>query len=254
MELTQFRNALFTEGEKMGFSNLELSYEKQDNFSCEVFKGEVDGYQSSSVQGVSIRGMYDGRTGYAYTEKITADSIEFLLENAKENASLSETEPETLFSGAASYEKVELYSPLLDEVTIAEKIAFIKEVEKKVYDADTRVIQADYAAIRNETTEKALFNSKGLALNEHNNFLSVFVSVLVKENGEVKSAYHYETTKDFTSLDADRIAKKSCRESVELSGSEKLSEQNVSSHSKTHCGCFTSGNVCLLVLSRNGAV
>ena len=37
MELKQFKEQLFVEGEKKGFSNVELYYEKTDKLSCDVY-------------------------------------------------------------------------------------------------------------------------------------------------------------------------------------------------------------------------
>src|SRR6478735_3735380 len=147
MELVNFREQLFVEGEKQGFTDLELYYEKSESFSCKIFKGEIDGSESSTVKGVSVRGLYDGKMGYAYTEKLDEDSVHFLLNNAKENAALIEDEPEELFAGNADYQQGSFYSECLDEVTTEAKINFLKDVEKKIYSYDPRVVQTDYAVI-----------------------------------------------------------------------------------------------------------
>src|SRR5699024_1511948 len=99
-----FNKRLFDEGEKFGFTEIELYYEQNETLLSELYEGEVDGYESSSVQGASVRGLYNGKTGYAYTEKLDDDSVQFLLKNAAENAELIENEPEELFTGNAGYE------------------------------------------------------------------------------------------------------------------------------------------------------
>ncbi|MCU9613363.1 TldD/PmbA family protein [Caldibacillus lycopersici] len=218
MELVKFRDQLFIEGEKLGFSDIELYYEKSSNFSCQIFKGEIDGYESSTVGGVSVRGLYNGKMGYAYTEKLDEDSIKFLLENAKENAQLIEDDPEELFAGNAKYEEVNFFSPALTEVSAEDKIAFLKDVEKKVLAYDPRVDQVDFAVIQDESSEKALFNNKGLALSDQNNFLFVAVSALVKEGEEIKNGMCIKLTKDFTSLNADEIAKTAVEEALSYLG------------------------------------
>src|SRR5699024_11200054 len=113
--IEQFKQRLFDEGEKLGFTELELYYEQNETLLIELYEGEVDGYESSTVQGASVRGLYNGKTGYAYTEKLDDDSVQFLLKNAAENAELIENEPEELFTGNARYEDVEFYTSKLDE-------------------------------------------------------------------------------------------------------------------------------------------
>lgn len=218
MELTKFRDQLFQEGEKFGFTDLELYYEKGESFSCKIFKGEIDGFQSSTVGGVSVRGLYNGKMGYAYTEKLDEESVQFLLESARENAELIEDEPEELFEGKANYENYDFYTPSLNAVTTEQKIAFLKEVEKKIYAYDPRVVQVNHATIQDGSEEKALFNNKGLALSDRNNFLVAVFSVIVKEGEETKSGFKVEITKDFSSLDADKLAKETVEKALSLLG------------------------------------
>ncbi|WP_042148685.1 TldD/PmbA family protein [Paucisalibacillus sp. EB02] len=214
MDLLTFRDQLFVEGEKLGFSELELYYEKQSGFGCQIFKGEIDDYRSSTVIGVSVRGLYNGKMGYAYTEKLDEESVSFLLDNIKENSKLIEDDPQELFEGNANYEKLDFYSATLTEISIEEKIEFLKEVEKKIYEYDHRVVQTDYAAIQDQLVEKALFNNKGLALQDRNNFLFVVFSVVVKEDEEIKSDFYFKLTKDLKSLDTDEIAKEAVEKSL----------------------------------------
>lgn len=214
MELLTFRDQLFAEGEKLGFTDLELYYEKQSGFGCQIYKGEIDDYRSSTVNGVSVRGLYNGKMGYAYTEKLDEDSVSFLLDNIKENSSLIEDDPQDLFEGNTNYEKIDFYSTRLSEISIEEKIDFLKKVEKKIYDYDKRVVQTDYAAIQDQLVEKALFNNKGLALQDRNNFLFVVFSVVVKENDEIKSDFYFKLTKDLHSLNPEDIAKEAVEKSL----------------------------------------
>ncbi|PAV29777.1 peptidase U62 [Virgibacillus profundi] len=227
MELTTFRNQLFTEGEKLGLTDIELYYEKQESFSCQIFKGEIDGYESSTVNGISVRGLYNGQMGYAYTEKLDEESILFLLESIRENAPLIEDEPEEMFTGEdANYQEVDYYSTNLQAVTVEDKIAFLKEVEKKIYAYDSRVVQTDYATIQDQSIEKELFNNKGLFLSDRNNFLNVIISVVVKEGEEIKSDMYFKITKDFASLDADEIAKKAVEKSLSYLGEQAYPDKN----------------------------
>lgn len=227
MELTTFRNQLFTEGDKLGLTDIELHYEKQESFSCQIFKGEIDGYESSNVNGVSARGLYNGKMGYAYTERLDAESIPFLLNSIKENAPLIEDEPEEIFAGeGANYQEADFYSMKLQEVSAEDKITFLKEVEKKIYAYDVRVFQTGYAAIQDQSVERALFNNKGLELSDRINFLSVIFSVIVKEAEETKSDMYFKITKDFASLDADEIAKKAVEKSLSYLGEQAYPDKN----------------------------
>src|SRR5699024_12490570 len=103
---------------------MELYYEKTDSLRCQVFEGEVDGYERATVSGVSLRGLYKGQMGYAYPEKLEEDSIPYFLDNAKENAVLMDSDPEALFPGSDHYEKLALYTHALDDVQPEAIISF----------------------------------------------------------------------------------------------------------------------------------
>src|SRR5690625_5291278 len=218
MDLNNFRDKLFTESKKSGFSELELYYEKEDQFSCEIFKGEIDGYNSSSVNGISARGIFEGKMGYAYTEKLDDDSISYLINSMKENAALIESDPEEIYAGDDSYENIDFYSASLASIATEQKIALLKEIEKKIYAYDSRVVQTGAAGLRDITIEKAIFNSKGLSLKDKKNLFIVIFSVSVKENEEIKSDFHIEITQDFHSLDSDDFAEQAVEKALSYLG------------------------------------
>ncbi|MDN4606345.1 TldD/PmbA family protein [Sporosarcina highlanderae] len=226
MSIEQLKERLFAEGEKIGFTDLELYYEKKESLTIRLFEGEVDKYDFSDVQGASVRGLYNGKTGYAYTEKFDEESVAFLLENAVENAELIESEPEELFTDKAEYEKVQFYSSELDTVKPEDMIEFLKQVEQKILSYDPRVKKVTGTQMQNQKSEKGLFHDKGLELKESNNFLLFYVSILVEENDELKSGFVFRITKDFNELDADGIVKEVVEQGLSMLGGRNYPNKN----------------------------
>ncbi len=226
MNLEQLKEQLFREGEQIGFTDVELYYEKNESLTIGVYEGKVDEYDFADVQGVSVRGLYNGKTGYAYTEKLDEDSISFLLKNAAENAELIESEPEQFFTEEATYEDTKFYTPGLEEVKPEDMIQLLQAVEKKVLASDERVTKMGMAKIQRTTTEKGIFNNKGMALKENNNFLMYIVSVYVQENDELKSGMAFTITKDFNELNADKIAKEVVGKGLSMLGEQNYPNKN----------------------------
>ena len=81
---------LFETGLKSGLTDMEIYLVKNDNFSCKVFEQNVDSYSVSKTQGLSFRGVYEGKMGYTYTEKCDDSSIPFLVSSVIDNALLIE--------------------------------------------------------------------------------------------------------------------------------------------------------------------
>ncbi|MBY0122982.1 TldD/PmbA family protein [Bacillus sp. S/N-304-OC-R1] len=215
MLIQDFKQRLFTLSEQHGFSDMELYYEKEDKFSCSLFKGELDSYESSEVSGVSFRGIINGKFGSAYTEKLDEESLLYMVKNAKENAELSEEEIKIeMFSGSDSYHDGSFYSAKLAEVTIPEKIDLLKEIEKQIYAYDERVTGTNYFKLESAESECAIMNSKGLELKEKKNYIGMYISVVVKQDEEIKTGLFVKITQNIDSLVPEEIAKHAVEEAL----------------------------------------
>lgn len=218
-----FQQQLFMYGTKQGFEEMELSFESTDKFSCQIHKGELDQYDTSFESGVSFRGLFNGKMGYAYTEKLDNESILFLVENAKENALIIEDEDEELiFEGSPLYEKHSFYSNELANVTIEEKIAFLSKVEALIRECDPRVIGTNYCMLETGEQKRALLNSKGLSLSEHHNYLMIYIAVMVKDGEEVKTGQYTKLTRDFSTLKEEDIAREAVNEALSFIGGKSI--------------------------------
>src|SRR5690606_25970131 len=145
MKIEKFQEMLLGNGLAHGFEDMEIYYEKSKRFACDVYKGELDHYETAEDGGLSFRGIINGKMGYAYTEKFDHESISFLLERAKANAEIiEEEEQDDIFAGSDEYEERNFYSESLDEVSIPEKIDLLKEVERKISGYDPRIASLNY--------------------------------------------------------------------------------------------------------------
>ncbi|WP_163100154.1 TldD/PmbA family protein [Peribacillus alkalitolerans] len=215
MNINQFQQELFELGVKHGFSDMELYFEREEKFGCGIFKGEIDSYETSEIAGVSFRGLFDGKMGNAFTEKLDEDSLLFLVENAKENAQLSEDEvQEEIFAGSAAYQEGSFYSNELKKVTIPEKIELLKEIEKHIYAYDERVTGTNFFKLQSEELERHIINNKGLSLQEKRNYIYMYVSVVVKQGEEIKTGFYVKATKDFSAFNPEVIAKQAVEEAL----------------------------------------
>ena len=70
MNVESFSQELLEAGKRFGYADMELYHERVKTFGCQLFQGEIDNYKSSEVSGVAFRGVFEGKMGYAFTEKI----------------------------------------------------------------------------------------------------------------------------------------------------------------------------------------
>src|SRR5699024_12069619 len=131
---------------------------------------------------------------------------------------LMESDPEALFPGSDHYEKLDLYTDALDDVQPEAIISFLKRVEEKANAFDPRVRHTEMTIMERKNFERGLYNNKGLALSERNNFQIGRAHVSVEDNDELKSGMQFKISKDFAEMDADRLAKEAVEKALNALG------------------------------------
>lgn len=253
MDIDRLKESVFEHGKNEGFTDMEIYYESNSSFSCKVFRGEIDNYTVSKEGGISFRGVYNKQMGYSYTEKIDESAIEVLIEMAKENAEIVENEEEEIiFKGSKEYKDISLYSDSLAEVSIDKKLDFIKELEKKAYSIDKRVINVNDCIYNDYENERRLYNTKGLNKSEKLNVALAYISTIVQENAEVQNATAFKIYQDFRDFNAGSLAKQAVDRAVSYlearpvkSKTHTILLENIASANllKTFSGIFSADNV-----------
>ncbi|MFE8697296.1 TldD/PmbA family protein [Cytobacillus sp. FJAT-53684] len=215
MNIQAFQQKLFEIGEQNGFTDMELYFERKEKFKCGLFKGEIDSYETSEIAGASFRGLFNGKMGYAFTENLDEASLLYLVENAKENAQFIEEEiQEEIFEGSKKYHEGSYYSTELAKVTVPKKIELLKEIEKHIYAYDERVTGTNYFILDSAESTRSIINNKGLSLDERQNYIGIFISVVVKQGDETKTGAYAKATKDFSTFVPEKIAKHAVEEAL----------------------------------------
>ncbi len=223
MDIKNFEQNLFAKAKQMGFTDYEMYIQSGNSFSVKINKNEVEQYSNSYIKGVGFRGIYNGKMGYSFSEKVNNSVIEDLLVNARDNSELIETEDkEIIFEGSEKYDEVVSYNEKLNETTVEQKIEMAKEIEKYAFSEDERVKNVNYCVVSSGEEEVFISNSKGLQLTKKSNFALAYTYVTVEENEELKLYYDYWVGNDFASLDTKKIAKTAVQGALNQLGSSKL--------------------------------
>lgn len=223
MSRTELINELLKQAEDTGFLEAEAYYERSDSFKCMIFKGEVDNYETSEEAGIGFRGLFNGKMGYAYTEKIDESSIAFLVESAKVNADiLDESDDSSIFEGSKEYAQHSFYNPDLKKIGIPDKIELIKAIEEKVLAYDPRITTLNYCMLQDFNLERVMTNSKGLSLQDERNGIYIFISAVVKAEDEMKTGQVIKMSRDFHSFNAEVIATELAKEALSYLGGKSI--------------------------------
>ncbi len=205
-----------------GFSDFEIYVESSKRFSASVFNGELDKFSASEPAGIAVRGIYKGKLGNAFTEKMDETSLKLLIADCRSNAEISEVEelPE-LYSSGAVYVTLEPEVCDLGQLSAKDKIEMLKEAEALAYKLDSRVDQlvnkyGDFA------TQIGLYNTKGLALTYSSSMGYAYFAPILKEGDDVKNEMVLKLFKQVSEIKTEDAVREAVEMTKAMLGAESL--------------------------------
>lgn len=184
--MTDFIHALLDAAKKAGIEAAEIYLASGDSFRAMCQQGQINNYTVNTTKGLSLRGLYQGKMGYAATEAFDDEAIAQLVSGVIESAQLTEDEDvQEIYHGDEKYPEVNTYNPALDQVDEKRKLQFVLDLEKKAKERDPRIVQLAYDMITTSSSETRIVNSYGLDLHHKSNLAFSFINALAKDGDRV---------------------------------------------------------------------
>ena len=218
MTFQEFKQLVIAECALQGVTEYELYYQAGASTSVDTFQHSINEFTSSYAGGVCFRCIVGGKMGYASTEDLSPEQAKAVVMKAVDSASVLESE-EQVFLGEGGQE----YEPLEDKSyplpTTEELIAKVLETTEKLYAADPMAVDGCQTQGIIETSEVAIYNSKGLDL-QHSNSAAGLVAVGVVSNGKEMSDSYQIKLGELSKIDTDEMVKKVIDNAKEKLGGE----------------------------------
>ena len=218
MNFNEFKQLVIAECACQGIAEYELYYQAGASTSVDTFQHSINEFSSSYTGGVCFRCIVNGKMGYASTEALNAEQAKAVVAKAVDNAITLEAE-EAVFlgEGGQEYEAVEDRS--YDLPTTEELIAKVMETTEKLYAADEMAVDGCQTQGIIETSEVAIYNSKGLDLHHTSNASGLVVVGVVSNGKEMANDYKIKLGK-LDTIDTDELVKKAIDGAKEQLGGE----------------------------------
>ena len=180
--MEQFIQQVLAAAREAGITAAEIYLSSGDSFRAMCQQGQVNNYTVNSTRGLSLRGLYQGKMGYAATEAFDDEAVAQLVRGVKESAALIEDEDvQEIYPGDAEYPALDQYNPALDQVPEARKLQFVLDLEKCAKEKDPRIVQLTYDMLSTTSGQTRIANSYGLNLSFRDNLAVAVASALAKE-------------------------------------------------------------------------
>ncbi len=218
MDYQVFKNAVIAEAKALGIAEYELYYQSGSDTSVGVFGHEVNEFSSSEGGGVCFRCIVEGKMGYASTQALNESEAKAVVRRAADNAVCLETEEAVfLCEGGKTYQPLNVQPYELP--TTEELIATALATQEKIYAADPMVIDGCQTQAISESSEIAIYNSKGLDLYHASRASGLVVAAVVSNGTEMSDSYEIKLGK-LDSLDTDYLTKKAVEDAKRKLGGE----------------------------------
>lgn len=206
-------------GLELGLEAVEVYACNHESNSLKLDEGKLESYNISEIFGVSIRGLYQGKMGYVYTETLEEGEIDQILHQLVENTKLLDmTEPEFMYEGGATYQSVPVVESDYKKHSTSEKIALLNKLEKETLATSEKIKKIGYCQYFEVSKEIQILNSKGLNLNKKYSYIGAFVGALAEENGQNAMGFSGDVNFNFKDLETDRIIKEASEIAVSQLG------------------------------------
>ena len=252
MDKQQFMDRLLAEAKAQGIDPAEVYFSAGSSFSAGAMNGNIDSYKVSTRQGLGLRGMYQGKMGYASTQAFDEEAIKQLIEGVKEGALLREDEgAEEIYEGDAEYPTVVSYDETLAQVPATAKLDAVLAIEKAALESVDTVKQCEGTQLSTMSGEVYLRNSYGLNLQHKDNAFIAYTGAIAKDGDSTSTGMAFKCGRDFAKLDVKKLGEEAAQEAASGLHAEPVPAGNyrmilrydaMQSLLATFCGIFSAEN------------
>jgi PmbA protein len=227
MNLKEFKEKVFLLAQKAGFDEYELYYSKSDSLSINVYEHEVDKYSVSGSMGVSFRGIFKGKMGYAYTENLDDLAANMIVDSARDNANSIEYEDEEfIYGGSEEYPVLNSYNESLAKVSADEKIKLALSLENQARSKSEKVVNIGHCSLGSAEGEYGIMNSKGVDLSYKYNFIFGAVVPVVTDGKRMYNGMAFKIGRSIDDVKVEKIVEVAVKEALACIGASSIKSGN----------------------------
>ncbi|MFZ9628139.1 MAG: TldD/PmbA family protein [Ilumatobacteraceae bacterium] len=187
-----------------------------------VYEGEVEHFVSAQSEGIGIRVLRDGRTGFAYAGTLDESAIAQVLSDARDNVEFGTPDEWACMAAPDGVDVVpqDLWSDALAAFATDRKIELAKELERLTLAADRRV-RIDDANYSDAAVESAVANTSGIRRAGRENGCYVSVSTMADDGDETQTGFGFSVGRSPDEFDLGRAAREAADRATRLLGATK---------------------------------
>ncbi len=207
---------------------VEAFVSRDNETDIRVYEGSVEHFVSAQSEGIGIRVIRDGRTGFAYAGTLDPAAIAEVLADARDNLEFGTRDE---WAGLAEPDGVdvvaqELWNDELAGYATDRKIELAKELERLTLGVDSRV-RVDDSNYADVAVESAVATTTGIRRSGRENGCYVSISTLADDGDETQSGFGFSVGRSPEQFDLAKAAREASDRATRLLGATKPASQRV---------------------------
>ncbi|MFZ5992404.1 MAG: TldD/PmbA family protein [Deinococcota bacterium] len=218
MNFEEAKDYLLQKARAMGLEVEVLATETRQ-LRLSAFEGRLEEITQATQGGIGVRVVAEGKVGYAYTEEKTLQALDWVLQEAYENARLQNSADGFIPAGQALGRHDLLGEGL--SAPLEQKQAAALAVEATLRQ-DARVKQVPRTAYQEMETQVVLGSSKGASGGYRTGVSAVMGMAILSDGGAPKQSWNVDFSREFHALEPGKTALELIKNTARLLGARPL--------------------------------
>lgn len=193
-----------------------------------IYEGAVENFVSAQSEGIGVRIITEGRTGFAYAGTLDPAAVDELLAEARDNVAFGTADE---WAGLAEPDGVavtaqSLWDDALESCPTERKIELAQDLERQALAADSRV-RVDDANYADSWDEHAVATTTGIRRQGRANGCYIQVGTLADADGETETGFGFSVGRNPDELDVSTAARDAVERATGMLGATKPASRRI---------------------------
>jgi PmbA protein len=223
MKYQEFKNTVFDYASHKGLTEFELYGTEQKEFEISVSNEEIERYKDAGSRGACFKTVVKGKPGLCFTEIYDRATAFKIVDEAIENSELIDSpDVDAIYSGGGVYREFPKYEAHFEHVSVKDKIAFGKTLEKEAKTYHPSIVSTPYCIYFDSVETISIDNSFGIHLEYTREGGGGYLVAAATDGKSVKTGFDFVALDDFDPESAKSVAISAAMKAMKKLGAKSV--------------------------------
>lgn len=208
-----------SKAKSMGAQLAEAYISSTKELNIDVREARVETMKLAEEQGLGLRVICDGRTGFSFSTDLSPHGIEEAARQALANCEKTAADPyNTLPAPGRGYPDLDIFDPAIREATVEQKIEMAKYMEQSARAYDPRVKIIESSAYQDGESLVTVVNSLGLSAIYKGSYCGIYLALAAAEGDDNQTGFSMDFSLKYNSLNPEKVGREAAQRAVRMLG------------------------------------